>query len=71
MWMFGINVGHAETIRNPTFENVYPSVFLIAVAIPITNAWLERGASSLKNIKTKLKNQTRRSNVGEHTACLH
>ena len=27
------------------------------MAIPITNAWPERGASSLKNIKTKLRNR--------------
>ncbi|CAG2187378.1 unnamed protein product [Mytilus edulis] len=49
-----------QLLRNPTFENFYPSLIPIAaaaVAIPITNAWPERGASSLKNIKTKLRNR--------------
>ncbi|CAG2239555.1 unnamed protein product [Mytilus edulis] len=37
-----------QLLRNPTFENFYPSLIPIAaaaVAIPITNAWPERGAT--------------------------
>lgn len=49
-----------QLLRNTTLENFYPSVIQIAgiiLAIPITNAWPERGASCLKNIKTKSRNR--------------
>lgn len=49
-----------QLLRNTTLENFYPSVIQIAgiiLAIPITNAWPERGASCLKSIKTKSRNR--------------
>ena len=43
-----------------TFGQVYPrfvQVAEVALAVPVSNAWLERGASQLKLIKTRIRTQ--------------
>lgn len=43
-----------------TFEQVYPRSVQIAeaaLALPVSNAWPERGASQLKLIKTRIRSQ--------------
>ena len=49
-----------QLVRNKSFCNFYPSIVFIAevaLALPVSNAWPERGASALKNVKTKQRNR--------------
>ena len=52
-----------------TYENFFPVITKLADVIhsaPITNTWPERGASSLKRIKTKSRNRLSRKMLNAH-----
>lgn len=44
----------------PVYKQFFPKVTFIAevaASLPVTNAWPERGASALKNLKTRHRNR--------------
>ena len=47
-------------LKQPSYRHFYPALSSLAeccLSIPISNAWPERGASSLKRIKTRLRSR--------------
>ena len=49
-----------QMLRNVNLASFFPSLVFIAevaITLPVSNAWPERGASALKNVKTKQRNR--------------
>ena len=60
-----------QLLIQPTYKCFFPSLCYlaeVAASLPVTNAWPERGASALKNLKTKHRN---RLNNNMLNALLH
>ena len=66
----GMNESHLETAMDwclkrlislkTAYSTVFPTLANIAkvcLSMPVSNAWLERGCSALKRIKTRLRNR--------------
>ena len=51
----------------PVYKQFFPRITLIAevaASLPVTNAWPERGASALKNLKTRHRNRIKNDMLG-------